>query len=293
MPNIKKISSSNRGPGKGNDRYVVYSKQFNDLVEKLDEGTVEVTTGITASTTSDQTGAVALTAEYNEIATCATAGDSVRLPSAEKGARVVVINRGATAADVFPGGGDAINDLSADAALSVGVECVVEFVCLDGTTWQSNNEAITVVGDVNVGGDLILTGSVTGPAASETVAATNVITAAESGTTFFLSSATEFVSTLPAPAAGLNYKFIIAAAPSGASYTVVTNASANIIIGGVNELEVDTADDGPYIADGDTVTFVDGVSVVGDWVEVISDGTSWFLTGQANADGGITLTQVS
>jgi hypothetical protein len=123
----------------------------------------------------------------------------------------------------------------------------------------------------------------------ETVTATNVITAGESGKTFFLSSATEFASTLPAPAAGLWFKFVVAAAPSGASYTIATAASANIIIGGINELEVDTADDGPYSAVGDLVSFVDGVAVVGDFVEMISDGTSWYIFGQTQADGGITI----
>ena len=76
----------------------------------------------------------------------------------------------------------------------------------------------------------ILNGSV-GALATEVVTATNVIAAAESGTTFFLNAATEFVSTLPAPAAGLNFRFIVSAAPSGASYTVVTTSSSNIIIG--------------------------------------------------------------
>ena len=123
----------------------------------------------------------------------------------------------------------------------------------------------------------------------EVVTATNAITAAESGKTFFLASATEFLSTLPAPALGLRYKFIVALAPSGASYTIATNGSANIIIGGINELEVDDTEDGPYSAVGDLISFVDAVAVVGDWCEVISDGTSWFLTGQTNADGGVTI----
>jgi len=125
----------------------------------------------------------------------------------------------------------------------------------------------------------------------ETVAATNVITAAESGKTFFLNHATEFVSTLPAPAAGLRYKFIVSGAPSGASYTVVTTSSANILIGGVT---CATADDlGSWDADGDTITFVDGQSVVGDWVEVISDGTSWFVSGMAFVAEGVTVTKAS
>ena len=122
----------------------------------------------------------------------------------------------------------------------------------------------------------------------ETVAAANTITAAESGATFILSSATEFASTLPAPAAGLNYMFIIGAAPSGAAYTVVSNGGADVIILLVNELETDTTNDGPYDDNADTVTFADGVSVVGDWLQCVSDGTSWFCRGSTNADGGIT-----
>lgn len=127
--------------------------------------------------------------------------------------------------------------------------------------------------------------------AAETVTATNAIATTECGKTFYLNSATEFVSTLPAPTAGCSFEFIVKAAPSGANYTVVTASSANIIIGGINELEVDTADDGPYIADGDTISFVSGGSVVGDFARVRSDGTSWYVAGQANADGGVTLTQ--
>lgn len=127
----------------------------------------------------------------------------------------------------------------------------------------------------------------------EDLTAASTLTAADSGKTFFLNSATEFATTLPSPAAGLKFRFVVKAAPASASYTVVTASSANIIIGGINELEVDTGDDGPYIADGDTITFADGVAVVGDYVDLVSDGTSWYVSGQAKADGGITLTQAS
>jgi hypothetical protein len=123
----------------------------------------------------------------------------------------------------------------------------------------------------------------------EIVTAANTILDTECGTTFFLNSATEFASTLPAPAEGCYFKFVVIAAPSGASYTVATNGGSDVLIGGVNELEVDTGDDGPYQADADTITFADGVSVVGDYVEMVSDGTSWYFTGQTNADGGVTL----
>ncbi len=127
----------------------------------------------------------------------------------------------------------------------------------------------------------------------EDLTAVSTLTSASCGKTLMLNSATEFATTLPAPTTGCKIRFVVKAAPASASYTVVTDSSANILIGGINELEVDTGDDGPYDADADTITFVDGVAVVGDFVELISDGTSWYLYGQANADGGITLTKAS
>ena len=122
----------------------------------------------------------------------------------------------------------------------------------------------------------------------ETVTAANVITAAENGKTFYLSLAGGFASTLPLPAVGLKYKFVVKTAPTTA-YTIATNGGANLFRGGINELEVDTGDDGPYSAVGDLISFVANVAVVGDWVSVESDGTSWYITGQTNADGGITI----
>ncbi len=123
----------------------------------------------------------------------------------------------------------------------------------------------------------------------EVVIATNVITAAESGATFFLNAATEFVSTLPAVAAGLRYTFIVTGAPASASYTVVTDSSANVMTviltaGGINDAsDVATA--------RDVVTFVDAQAVAGDWMFCISDGTSWLCRGSAAVAAGITTGQ--
>ena len=128
------------------------------------------------------------------------------------------------------------------------------------------------------------------PAASvEDLGAARTLLAKDSGKTFFLALAGGLAVTLPTPAAGLRFKFIVKTAPSGGDYTVVAASGADIIIGGISELEVDTGDDGPYDNNADTITLNDGVAVVGDYVELISDGTSWYLNGQTNADGGITL----
>lgn len=133
-----------------------------------------------------------------------------------------------------------------------------------------------------------------GTGTAEVVTATNVITADESGKTFFLNSATEFVSTLPAPALGLKYTFVVSAAPSGASYTVVTNASANIIKGHILSSDLNAASDADFeTSGGDTLTFVDSKAVAGDCATFISDGTSWFVQAACTAFDAITITTAS
>jgi hypothetical protein len=128
---------------------------------------------------------------------------------------------------------------------------------------------------------------------TEVVAATNVIAASESGSVFFLNHATEFVSTLPAPAAGLTFKFIVSGAPASASYTIVTNSSANIIKGHLVTSE-DAAGSGDSETSGcDTITFVDGQAVAGDMVEVHCDGTNWFAYARSKVVAGITFTTAS
>jgi hypothetical protein len=122
----------------------------------------------------------------------------------------------------------------------------------------------------------------------EDVTAANVLTTAECGKIMTLNSATEFATTLPAPLAGCKFKFIVKAAPSGASYTIVSTSGANVIHITVNELETDTGDDGPWDDDADTVTLVDGLASTGDFLDCVSDGTGWYCDGQTKLDGGVT-----
>jgi hypothetical protein len=128
----------------------------------------------------------------------------------------------------------------------------------------------------------------------ENVTATKSVSANESGQTFFLNSSTEFVTTLPAPALGLRYTFIVAAAPSGASYTIVTNGSSNIIKGSVYSSDLNAASDGDIeTTGGDTITLVDAKAVAGDRVELWCDGTNWFAQGFCSAFDAITITTAS
>jgi hypothetical protein len=128
----------------------------------------------------------------------------------------------------------------------------------------------------------------------EVVTAANTITEDESGKTFFLSSATEFASTLPAPKIGMRFTFIVTAAPSGASYTITTSGSSNIIKGAVFSSDLNAASDGDIeTSGGDTISFVDAKAVAGDRVELWCDGTNWFAHGFCTVFDAITITTAS
>ena len=122
---------------------------------------------------------------------------------------------------------------------------------------------------------------------AEIVTATRTLTADDNGLTVFLNSATEFVTTLPLPAKGLRFMFVVTAAPVGTPYTVVTAGSANIIVGMQNSVAGDAGDTGTT---DDTINFVAGSSLAGDRVEVVSDGTNWFAWATSKVAAGVTFT---
>jgi hypothetical protein len=127
-------------------------------------------------------------------------------------------------------------------------------------------------------------------ATAELVTTTNVITAGESGKTFFLDSTTAFVSTLPTVSLGLNYKFILKQVPSATAHTIVTNSSANIIVGQQHCANASAGDTG---STDDTISFVTGQTVAGDMVEVRCDGTKWHAMAFSRVAAGITFTTAS
>lgn len=98
---------------------------------------LDANTTITAFATGGQASATALTGEFNNVTTCATAGDSVKLLTAVAGQTQTVKNSGATALDVFPFSGDAIDGLSADLAYRIPVGGQMTFTAIDATTWKT------------------------------------------------------------------------------------------------------------------------------------------------------------
>lgn len=97
-----------------------------------------VAAGITASATQTQAGATQLTKQVNNIATCATSGNAVKLPAATVGQVIVVFNNGADPASVFPlGAGDTIDGGAAAAAVTLTNGKRAAFYCIAANTWIS------------------------------------------------------------------------------------------------------------------------------------------------------------
>jgi hypothetical protein len=121
----------------------------------------------------------------------------------------------------------------------------------------------------------------------ETLTEARTLVLADSGKTFLLSLAGGFAVTLPAPIRGFRAKFITGVIPTTA-YTIT--ATGAIVHGGINELEVDTGDDGPIASGSTTLTLVaSALGTVGDWVEYLGDGARWLITGQTKLDGAVTF----
>jgi len=117
----------------------------------------------------------------------------------------------------------------------------------------------------------------------ELVSASASLNLSDSGKIFKISG-TGYTMTLPAPTAGWKAKFIVSAAFS-TDFVVQSPAdNRDTINGGVMVngaiVEADAVD---------RVTFEDDAESVGDYIEIHSDGTSYFLWGNGNAASSISV----
>ena len=109
------------------------------------------------------------------------------------------------------------------------------------------------------------------------------LTGADSGKTFYLDAIGEAI-TLPAPAAGYNFKFVCTAAVATSSWTIT--APSKVISGSAQVAGVVVA-----AALEDVITFVHTSKAgVGDWVSVESDGTAYYVEGSAVVAASLTFT---
>ena len=101
--------------------------------------TFSTSAAVTAGTNAQSQGA--LTSDYNVITTAAAAPSGVTLPTATVGRRVIIVNKGANAINVYPATGASVDALAANASIQIPVNGVMIFNAASTTLWYSTGNS--------------------------------------------------------------------------------------------------------------------------------------------------------
>tara|TARA_R110002051_G_C8351878_1_gene440273 strand:- start:43 stop:465 length:423 start_codon:yes stop_codon:yes gene_type:complete len=102
----------------------------------------------------------------------------------------------------------------------------------------------------------------------------------DSGKTYFLESTVARTITLPAVKAGLKFKFI--ATDTTADSSIATSEATALLKGGA---ECGDA----YLTLAGTTIIVEAAGAVGDWLEMVCDGTYWYVSGHGSHDASFSV----
>jgi len=121
----------------------------------------------------------------------------------------------------------------------------------------------------------------------EAVTGATTLTAEDSGKVLILKASAGAEITLPddIATAGLRFKFIVGQLCATTNWTV--KAASNVIEGSVLV-------NGAHVAGANenTISFVASAESIGDFAELVCDGTNWYVNGSGVSAGSITLTAV-
>lgn len=120
---------------------------------------------------------------------------------------------------------------------------------------------------------------------SEAITGAKTLRTEDSGKEFTLSAANGAPIALPDVANGLRYKFTTGLAFDTSPWVITS--TTNVISGSVTVAGV--------VVVGsleNSISFVESAEGLGDWIEIWSDGTNWYVSGQAAVTGAITLTVI-
>ena len=128
----------------------------------------------------------------------------------------------------------------------------------------------------------------------ESITASKQLEVHDCGTLMVLNAAAGCTVTLPSVADAGNgwwVRFVIGTNVSSNTLVITekTSADTDVLIGGINELEVDTSDDGPSTTGATKITIANATDTVGDFVEFICDGSKFYFHGQTKLDGCMTI----
>ena len=111
-------------------------------------------------------------------------------------------------------------------------------------------------------------------------ASSHTLDMGDSGKIYMLYSTVVRTITLPAVSAGLKFKFIVT--DSTAASSIATNEATALIFGGA---ECGDA----YLTLAGTTLTATATAVVGDYVELVCDGTYWYVSGHGSHDASFSV----
>lgn len=114
-----------------------------------------------------------------------------------------------------------------------------------------------------------------------TAASSHSLGAQDSGKTYFLDSTVARTITLPAVKAGLKFKFV--ATDTTADSSIAPSEGTALFKGGAEAGDA-------YLTLAGTTIIVEAASAVGAWLEVICDGTYWYVSGHSSHASGFSVT---
>lgn len=227
-----------------------------------------------------------------------TDAKTITLPATAEGLRYTIINIGADGAvgiTVSPNASDAIMGTVINGGVITQLSETDDKDLVNTKATANNGDKLVLVGDGDAGwyveesigiwteeSQTVLNAN---PVTVQSVTANLTLTAADSGKVLLLNHANGHDITLPAPASGLVFEFIVALAFDTSPWNIATNAGANVIQGGaiVNSVFVAASDE-------DNIEFDEGAEAVGDFVRLVCDGTNWLCSGVGAGAGAIVFT---
>ena len=111
-------------------------------------------------------------------------------------------------------------------------------------------------------------------------ASSHTLDMGDSGKTYFIESTVARTITLPAVKAGLKFKFIMS--DTTADSSIATSEGTALIYGGA---ECGDA----YLTLAGTTIVCELAGSVGDWLEMVCDGTYWYVSGHGAHDASFSV----
>ena len=112
------------------------------------------------------------------------------------------------------------------------------------------------------------------------LATTYQVLASDSGWVFTIDQDAAYTVTLPSDQEGLNYKFIVTDAGSGEVH--ITSGASN----GIKGFSMDPTT-GVNLIDNVLIEIAASTAVIGDYVNLVNDGTTWWAESMSAATNGI------